>query len=263
MRLDKLLSNSGYGSRSQVRKLIRDGFVHLGDSITKDPSKNIRDEQIPSLSIHGRAITYSRCLYLCLYKPDKHLTALCDRRLPTIAEFIPEKYRNMGISPVGRLDYHTTGVLLLTNDGELSHRLTGLKWHVPKTYLVQYSGAPLDINVCNEVSRGMVLSESSGKKVSLSPAELCLLDSNVCRLTLHEGKTHQVKRMLAAFSRTVTELHRETFAGISLPNNQHPGEIRLLSEEEVQALREQTGLQTGILSGLSDTKTIPGWNTRD
>lgn len=247
MRLDKLLSNAGYGSRSQVRKLIRDGFVQLGNATTKDPSKNIREEQIPMLSVFGQNMAYSQYFYLCLYKPDKHLTALCDRRLPTIAEFIPEKYRNKGISPVGRLDYHTTGVLILTNDGELSHRLTGLKWHVPKTYLVQYSGAPLSITECDEVSRGMILSESSGQKVALAPAELSLLDNNICRLTLHEGKTHQVKRMLSAFSRTVTELHRETFAGISLPVNQHPGEIRLLSEEEIQVLRKQTGLRTDCL----------------
>jgi 16S rRNA pseudouridine516 synthase len=165
-----------------------------------------------------------------------------DSRLPTIADHIPKELLGKGISPVGRLDYHTTGVLLITNDGELSHRLSGPKWHVPKSYIVTYSGQPLGSHEAELFAKGLVLLDIPGAKTVLSPATLEIIGANTCRLILYEGKTHQVKRMLAAVNRAVETLHREEYAGVRILEDQSPGGIRNLSPEELTGLLLLTGL---------------------
>lgn len=242
MRIDRILANSGLGTRSQIKKTIREGGVCVGGEVVYDPSLDIREDKLSSVTVLGKSIHFSKYIYLCLNKPDCCLTAMEDSRLPTIAEYIPKELLGKGISPVGRLDYHTTGVLLITNDGELSHRLSGPKWHVPKAYIVTYSGLPLGSHEAELFAKGLVLLDIPGIKTLLSPATLELIGENTCRLILYEGKTHQVKRMLAAVSRSVEALHREAYAGIQILENQAPGGIRNLSTEELKRLLEQTGL---------------------
>jgi len=242
MRIDRILANSGYGTRSAVREMIRDGRVHFSGSIIRDPSFNIEISDATDIRIDEIDVKPSRYIYICMYKPEKYLTAMEDKRLSTIGELIPEEYIFKGVSPVGRLDYNTTGVLLLTNNGTLSHRLTSPKWHIDKNYLVTYSGPPLSQDVCVLFAKGMTLREENHEPVKLAPANLALLDNNMCRLTLTEGKSHQVKRMLAACGRSVTSLHRESVGCISLSPDQEPGSLRIINEDEIEDLLHQVNL---------------------
>lgn len=242
MRIDRILANSGLGTRSQIKKLIREGGVCVGGEVVYDPSVDIRDALLAAITVFGKPIHFSKYLYLCLNKPDGCLTAMEDSRLPTVADYIPKELLGKGISPIGRLDYHTTGVLLLTNDGELSHRLSGPKWHVPKSYIVTYSGEPLGNHEAELFAKGLVLRDIPGTKTVLSPATLELTGDNTCRLILYEGKTHQVKRMLSSVNRAVEALHREEYAGVRITGDQAPGGIRNLFPEELKQLLDQTGL---------------------
>lgn len=236
MRIDRILSNSGYGTRSQIKDLIRCGRVRFQGEIITDPSLSIREDQASLLSLDGEPAAASRYLYIALNKPAGYLTALEDSRLPTIAELIPQELLFKGLAPVGRLDYNTTGLLLLTNNGTLSHRLTSPKWHVEKTYLVTYSGNTLTQEICSLFAKGITLKEPGHEIVSLAPARLELCTGDTCRLTLTEGKTHQVKRMMACVDRSVESLHRESVGGISLAQGPQSGHYRNLSEREIDML---------------------------
>lgn len=235
MRLDRLLANSGYGTRSEIRELIRGGRVCLSGVPVKDPSVSV-EENSARITVDGIQMSVTRYLYAALNKPEGCLTALQDSRLPTIAQFIPRDLLGKGLSPVGRLDYNTSGLLLLTNNGQLSHRLTGPKWHVEKIYLVTYTGEPLTDRETLLFAEGMTLREAGHEPEHLASARLERVSDTLCRLTLTEGKTHQVKRMLAAVNRSVTALHRESIGGITLSGTQASGEIRMLDKKETDIL---------------------------
>ena len=236
MRIDRLLANSGYGTRSQIKNMIRGGRVRFRGDIVFDSGLSIKDDQISLVSLDGMPVTSSRYLYIALHKPSGYLTALEDSRLPTIADLIPQELLYKGLAPVGRLDYNTTGLLLLTNNGTLAHRLTSPKWHVEKTYLVTYSGAPLTEEICRLFAEGMILNEPDHEREKLAPAKLVLSTGSTCRLTLTEGKSHQVKRMIAAVDRSVTALHRESTAGITLAQGPESGHYRNLTDSEIDIL---------------------------
>lgn len=237
MRLDRILANSGGGTRSQIKKLIRSGAVSVGDAIIFDPAADIIENDLSKVAIRGLPVVYSKYLYLCLNKPDNCLTALEDPRLATIQQFIPSELRGKGLSPVGRLDYHTTGVLLLMNDGELNHRLTSPKYHLPKTYCITYKGLPVGVTEAEHFAAGFVLTDRPGKKTTLSPSTLVPIDESHCTLTIFEGRTHQVRRMMAAIDREVIALRRDEFVGIRLFPNQAPGNLRELTCEETESLK--------------------------
>lgn len=236
MRLDRYLSNSGYGTRSDVRSLIRSGRVTVNSHPIADPSFSGFSEKDSIVAIDGEPIRFSRYLYIALNKPDEYLTAMEDKRLPTVAELLPANLLGKGISPVGRLDYHTTGLLLLTNNGTLAHRLTSPKWHAEKVYRVTYEGPALTFADQELFRNGMTLHENGREPEQLAPAKLEPLSDNTCLLTLTEGKSHQVKRMLAQVDRPVIALHRKSVAGICLQPSQKPGDFRMLDKSEVQQL---------------------------
>ena len=242
MRLDRILANSGYGTRSQIKDLIRAGRVRFQGEIVYDASLSIKDDQASLILLDGAPVVSLRYLYIALNKPRRYLTALEDSRLPTIADLIPGELIFKGLAPVGRLDFNTTGLLLLTNNGTLSHRLTSPKWHVDKTYLVTYSGEPLTQEVCRLFAEGMTLCEPDHESVRLAPARLEPAANDTCRLTLTEGKTHQVKRMIAAVGRSVTALHRESIGGITLENGPESGQYRNLTDHEIDLLFEAAEL---------------------
>jgi len=236
MRLDRMLANSGYGTRSQIKDLIRDGRVCFHGEVVYDPSLSIKDDQSSLVYLDGMPVFSSHYLYIALNKPSGYLTALEDSRLPTIADLIPRELLFKGLAPVGRLDYTTTGLLLLTNNGTLAHRLTSPKWHVEKTYLVTYSGEPLTEEICSLFEKGMTLTEPGHEAVRLAAAKLELSTADTCRLTLTEGKTHQVKRMIAAVDRSVTALHRESIGKITLSAGPESGLYRNLTDDEIDML---------------------------
>jgi 16S rRNA pseudouridine516 synthase len=236
MRIDRYLSNSGYGTRSDVRSLIRAGRVTIDGRPVTDPSFSGFPEEDSLVAIDGEPIRFSRFIYIALYKPDGYLTAMEDKRLPTVADLLPSDLLGKGISPVGRLDYHTTGLLIITNNGTLSHRLTSPKWHAEKVYYVTFEGEALTETEQELFASGMTLIEDGHVPERLAPAKLEPTSENTCLLTLTEGRSHQVKRMLAQVNRPVIALHRKSVAGVCLQPSQKPGDYRFLDKTEVQQL---------------------------
>ncbi|MBR6483836.1 MAG: rRNA pseudouridine synthase [Clostridiales bacterium] len=238
MRLDKALSGSGEGTRSELKKIIRSGKVSVNGKVVTDPGFKV--ELSDDISVYGNEVAVKENLYFILDKPDGVLTAMEDKRLPTVADYIPENLKGKKLSPVGRLDYHTTGLLIITNDGELSHRLTSPKYKIPKMYDVTYSGDPLTEQHVKQCIDGVIL-EEEGKKTVLKPSELELKEDGRCILTLYEGKTHEVRRIIASFGRSVLTLRRFRIGDVVLNENE-PGTLRPLTHEELVSLKEQAGL---------------------
>lgn len=238
MRLDKSLANSGYGTRSEIKDLIRHGKVLVNGTTIKDAGFKVNDNDV--VSILGQEATIKDKLYFVFDKPDEVLTAMEDKRLPTVADFIPAHLKNKKLSPVGRLDYHTSGLLIITNDGELSHRLTSPKYNIPKVYLVKYDGDELSNEHILEAQEGITLTDME-ESIKLKPCELKLLDNNYCTLTLYEGKTHEVRRIISHWNRSVLELRRISLGNITLQDS-NPGDLRELTDEELDAIKKATGL---------------------
>ncbi|MBR3533536.1 MAG: rRNA pseudouridine synthase [Clostridiales bacterium] len=241
MRLDKALASSGYGTRTEVRSLITKGKVTIGGIQVKDPGYHISGDDLNTVAVAGSPAMIKEHIYLLFDKPDEVLTAMEDPRLPHVGQFIPPNLKNRKISPVGRLDYHTTGLLILTNDGELSHRLTSPSYDIPKTYEVVYEGAPLTSLEKEESGEGIILDDTD-EKVKLKPAVLELADETVARITLTEGKTHEVRRIFAHWGRPVITLRRISVGPVRLDKDSAEGSIRELTGEEINALLKVTGL---------------------
>lgn len=231
-RVDKLLGDTGRWSRKEAKELIRKGQVLVDGRAVRKPEEKVDPEQV-QVTVCGEALTWKANCYLLLHKPAGVLTATEDRHQKTVLDLLPEPYRKQGVAPVGRLDKDTTGLLLLTNDGALTHQLLSPKYHVPKVYLAEIDGTVDEADVA-AFAQGMTL----GDGTECLPAGLEPLEPGRCRVTLFEGKYHQVKRMLAARGKPVTALHRQTFGPLSLEAELFPGQCRLLTEGEVNALRE-------------------------
>lgn len=245
MRLDRLLANSGIGTRSQVRDIISHGSVSINGTVITDVSFHVKEDD--PVEVNGRLINCQTKLYYLFDKPDGVLTAMEDKRLPCIADYIPAELKSKKLSPVGRLDYHTSGLLIITNDGELSHRLQSPKYEVPKVYLVTYQGLAWTEEQIRTVASGFTIRDK-GFAEQIAPAALELItdDSNGLSralLTLHEGKTHEVRRIFAHFEKEVLELRRIELAGIRISENlDNCGILRALNDAELKMLFEATGL---------------------
>ncbi len=231
IRLDKLLAQSGERSRSDAAKLVRAGCVTVDGQPVRDPAAKA-DAELSRVLLNGQAVTDEAYRYYLFHKPAGVLTAARDRSAQTVMDLVPPALAKRDVLPVGRLDKDTTGLLLLTNDGELAHRLLSPKRHVWKEYLVAVDG-PLTTQDVEAFACGMELSDFTAK-----PAELTVLstapDGAQAVVRLAEGKFHQVKRMFAARGRNVLTLHRQAFGPLKLdvPEGTH----RPLTEEEIAAL---------------------------
>jgi 16S rRNA pseudouridine516 synthase len=233
MRLDKTLSDSGHGTRSEVRELVRAGRVQVDGAVVRDPGFQLPEGAADRIAVDGEATRVRRHLHLMLYKPAGYLTALEDAHQPTVADLIPTSLRTRGLAPVGRLDADTTGLLLLTNDGTLGHRLANPKWHVDKVYHAWTEGGEsFGAHDVDAFADGLVL----GDGTSCQPAALEILGPAEVRLTQREGKYHQVKRMLRSTGRTVVRLHRESVGPLGLDPALAPGDSRELTDEEAALL---------------------------
>ncbi len=228
MRLDRLLANLGVCSRSECRNLLRAGRIGVNGAVRARPDTDIPENA--EITLDGKRLDTRLTRHLMLYKPAGILTAAEDARQKTVMDLLPPMYRHLGCMPVGRLDKDTTGLLLLTTDGEMNHRLLSPKRHVDKVYLAHVDGA-LDENDVKAVAVGIDL----GDFVSL-PAKLEIVSPDTGRLTLREGKFHQVKRMFAALGKPVTQLHRCAFGPLRLDEALLPGAFRELTGEETAAL---------------------------
>lgn len=235
-RLDKLLSSTGRWSRREAKELLRQGRVTVeGRAVLRG------EEKVPegaAVLVDGAPLTLERMVYLMLHKPAGVLSATKDRRQKTVLDLLPDHLKRVGLFPVGRLDKDTEGLLLLTNDGEMAHRLLAPRRHVDKVYFVRVEGQLEQADV-DAFAAGMTL----GDGLVCMPAGLELLEEgDTALVTLREGKYHQIKRMLASRGKPVRYLKRLTMGPLSLDPTLERGQWRSLTVEELEALRAAAGL---------------------
>lgn len=235
-RLDKLLAGTGKWSRREVKALVRQGLVRVDGRLAACAEDKL-DPAAAIITVAGETISLCRFTYVMLHKPAGVLTATEDRKQPTVLDLLPPELRRIGLAPVGRLDKDTEGLLLLTNDGELAHRLLSPKYHVEKRYFARVDGE-LSAADAEAFARGMTL----GDGLECLPAGLEVLPDRVCIVTLREGKFHQVKRMLAARGAPVLYLKRLSMGPLTLDDSLAAGAYRLLRAEEILALYRACGL---------------------
>lgn len=228
MRLDRFLANSGYGTRKEVKKFIKQKRISVNDSFNVKDNQSI-DPINDVICFDGEKIEYQEYYYFLLNKPKGYLSATEDYYQQTVLDLFPE-YRHIDLFPVGRLDKDTTGLLIITNDGILAHDLISPKKHVDKVYIATLD-KELDIKIKKEFENGIVLDD----ELTL-PATLEKIGDNVAKVTIHQGKYHQVKRMFEYFGYKVVELDRIKFAFLTY-DGLEIGEYRELSDEEVEKLK--------------------------
>lgn len=234
-RLDKVLSGTGRWSRREVKELVRRGRVLLDGAPAASPEQKI-DPETADIRVDGEAVRCRRFTYVLLHKPAGVLSAVEDSRQRTVLDLLPQELKKQGLSPVGRLDKDTEGLLLLTNEGGLAHELLSPRHHVDKVYHVRTAGR-LTEEDCRAFASGMTLDDG----LACLPAGLEILsagEESEAYVTLREGKFHQVKRMLAQRGKPVVYLERVRMGNLPLDPALARGKYRFLTAEEVQNLRK-------------------------
>lgn len=230
MRLDKFLCDMNVGSRSQVKSLIRQGQLQVNGQIMKDAGFQI-NENTDIVLLQGKQLRYQKYYYYMLNKPEGYVSATTDPKEKTVLDLLDPTEKRDDLFPAGRLDKDTEGFLLLTNDGSLAHRLLSPGRHVDKTYAVTIAHE-LSENDISLLEHGIDI----GDKQKTLPCKVSITDKNEIQLTLHEGRYHQVKRMLKALNNEVLHLKRISFGGIPLDPALEAGSYRTITEEELQTL---------------------------
>lgn len=235
MRLDRWLATLSVGSRSEVKQWIRGGKAAVDGRIETDPSRSFETET-SRLALNGKEIDGRVTRHVMLHKPAGLLTAARDAKQPTVMDLFPPVYRSIGCMPVGRLDKDTTGLLLLTCDGEMNHRLLSPGRHVDKRYraLVDSALSEKDIEA---FAAGLDLGDFTAQ-----PARLTILGEKLAEVVVSEGKFHQVKRMFEKTGHEVLALHRCAFGPLELDPDLSEGQWRELTDEEWKALRQAAGM---------------------
>ena len=227
MRLDKLLSECGVASRKEIRQLIRSGRVSVDGAAAESPGMKL-DPYKARVCLDGTKIEYAKYHYYMMNKPAGVLSATDDGRQKTVLDLVTPEMRKIGLFPVGRLDKDTTGLLLLTNDGEFAHRVISPRSGIVKVYHAR-TEAPVDEADITAFKEGLTL----GDGTKCLPAGLKLLPDGSCLVEVMEGKYHQVKRMLSSRGKPVTELKRLSIGGLKLDKALLPGSFRALEENEL------------------------------
>ena len=238
-RLDKFLVEMSVASRSTIKDMAKKGRITVNGEVVKASDVKI-DENIDVVSVDGQVIAFSDMEYFMLNKPAGVITATLDKKAKTVLDLIDERTRN-DLFPVGRLDKDTEGLLLITNDGDLAHRLLAPKKHVDKVYYADIDGIVTDEHI-RRFAEGLTLLDGT----PVMPGELTVLETDMAKntskiqLTIHEGKFHQVKRMFEAVGCSVTYLKRLSMGPLGLDAALAPGEYRILTDEEINMLKEAT-----------------------
>lgn len=227
MRIDKYLSHLGYGSRNDVKKILKNKLIRVNDTIITDSGYQVKDND--EVYLNGEKLNYEKEVYLIFYKPKGVITA--KEEIENVFDYIDHP-QIKELFAIGRLDKDTTGLLLITNDGKLDHRLRSLKNHVDKTYEVTLKD-DFDVRYISKIEEGIQINDNE----ICAPAQIEVIEKKLVRLTLQEGKYHQVKRMMHACNNEVIELHRSHFAGLDL-EGLNPGDYRSLTNEEIQRLKK-------------------------
>ncbi|MBM7649680.1 16S rRNA pseudouridine516 synthase [Bacillus ectoiniformans] len=234
MRIDKILSNLGYGSRKEVKKLLKSGGLTVNGQVEKD-GKAQADPYADTIILNGEEIHYREFIYLLMNKPPGVISATEDKREETVVDLLSMEDAVFEPFPVGRLDKDTEGLLLLTNDGQLSHQLLSPKKHVPKTYFAVIEGEVTEKDI-DAFKQGVTLDDGYVTK----PGHLKILKSGISsdiELTITEGKFHQVKRMFESVGKRVVYLQRISMGPLKLDEELELGEYRELTEEELDQLK--------------------------
>ena len=232
IRLDKALAHMGLGSRKEVKNYIRKGYIVVNGEVVYDDDFKINPDE-DEIIIDGETFKYDEYVYLMLHKPAGVISATEDNRYETVVDLCPE-YRNYGIFPVGRLDIDTEGLLILTNDGALAHKLLSPKYHVFKKYYVKFSGM-FKNEYLEEFEKGITIDDG----YKCTPAKAEILSSDEAYVYIREGKFHQVKRMFKALDMEVIYLKRVSFGKIDLDQELGLGNYRSLSEKEIEILKSE------------------------
>ena len=235
MRLDKFLSNMGIATRSESGKAAKRGGITVNGVVCLRADTQI-DPCCDVVSFFGKVIKYQQFRYIMLNKPEGYVSATEDGRDKTVLELLPEEYRKFNLFPCGRLDKYTVGLMLLTDDGELAHKLLSPKHHVSKKYSYK-SELPLSDADKKRLEEGTVI--DGGYKTKPSVIEL-LEDRKSGTITLTEGKYHQIKQMFDSVKNKITFLERITFGPLSLDENLERGEWRELTDDEISVLKAAT-----------------------
>jgi 16S rRNA pseudouridine516 synthase len=235
MRIDKLLANMGFGTRKEVKQLLKKGTVRVEEEVVKDPKTQVNpDEQI--VTVNGERVEYKEFIYLMMNKPQGVISATEDNNDETVIDLLELEDSIFDPFPVGRLDKDTEGLLLITNDGQLSHQLLSPKKHVPKTYFAHINSVVTEEDI-KAFEQGVELDDGYVTK----PGTLSILEAgptSKIELIITEGKFHQVKRMFEAVGKRVTYLKRIKMGPLPLDETLELGEYRELTDGELELLRD-------------------------
>lgn len=234
-RLDKILSHIGIGTRKEIKYLAKKGLIVVDGQVVKDTALQV-DPETQEIIVNDIPVVYREFVYIMMNKPSGVISATIDHRETTVIDLLDVDLQVFEPFPVGRLDKDTEGLLLLTNDGKLSHNLLSPKKHVPKTYYAEIDGRVTEKDVA-DFKQGVVLED--GYKTL--PSDLEIISSgeeSKVHITIYEGKFHQVKRMFLAVGKEVTYLKRLKMGSLELDQDLELGEYRELTEEELEALKK-------------------------
>lgn len=236
MRVDKLLSNVGVASRAELKKYCKQGLISVNGKVINNPGVQV-DSESDDIRFNGEKIVYREFVYIMLNKPDGYISATFDKYDPIVLDLIDQSYLVFEPFPVGRLDKDTEGLLVLTNNGQLAHRVLSPKKHVPKTYYAKIQGKVTEEDIL-AFEKGVILDDG----YETMPSQLKILksdDMSEIELTIHEGKFHQVKRMFESVGKKVVYLKRLSMGKLKLDESLGLGEYRELTEEEVKLIEER------------------------
>lgn len=234
-RLDKILSNLGYGSRKEIKQIARKGLIEVNGKVVKDNGLQV-DPKEDVIFISGEQVFYREFIYIMMNKPDGVISATHDSRDETVIDLLEVEHQVFEPFPVGRLDKDTVGLLLLTNDGDLNHRLIAPKWKVDKVYRAMIDAKVTEKDV-NKFKSGITLDDGYVCKEAILEIISATDEESEIKLTIQEGKFHQVKRMFEAVNKNVTYLQRIEFGTLPLDKELEEGEYRELTEEEIAILK--------------------------
>lgn len=233
-RIDKVLGNMGYGTRKEIKAFIKNKFVTVDGEVIKDSSFKVDPENC-DIVIDGEKVNYRKFIYLLMNKPDGVISATFDNYDKTVIDLLDAEYQVYKPFSVGRLDKDTVGLLIITNDGVLNHKLISPKYHVDKVY---YAHIDKEVNEkdIDEFKEGIILDDG----YKCLPAKLDIIEAgeegSKVYVTIHEGKFHQVKRMFESLGKKVIYLKRVKFGKIQLDESLNEGEYRELTESEIELL---------------------------
>lgn len=229
IRIDKYLSTALSVSRTEAKQLLKSGKVLADGVVITKPEHKV--DEASKVTLSGEELCYKKHIYIVMNKPTGILSASSDKRVKTVIDILPDHLKREGLFPVGRLDKDTTGLLIITDDGDFGHKVTSPKSKINKCYYAELDGEVKDEDI-KLFGKGIIL--ASGEECK--PALLQKVGDRAAKVTICEGKYHQIKRMFGVVGLGVNRLHRLQIAGLSLPENLAPGETRELTEAELSKI---------------------------